>query len=71
MIETALRHALMTARAFQWPWTAPRSSKTVRARQSHGVAFGCGGRIEEALGPPLPPEIEPIPPPLRARVGRI
>ncbi len=75
MIETALRLALMSARAFGWPWTAARSSPAVRARQSPAgaalVASGIDGDDEEVKGPHRSPGFDPTPSVAHERVGRI
>jgi len=53
--DTAPRHALISARAFQWPQTTSESSPAVRARQSHTgaalVASGIDGDDEEVKEP--------------------
>jgi hypothetical protein len=53
--DAAPRHALTSARAFQWLQTTSESSPAVRARQSHTgaalVASGIDGDDEEAKEP--------------------
>jgi hypothetical protein len=50
MIETALRHTLMGALAFRWPWTTPKSSAAVRARQSHAWVVQSAPESKPAAG---------------------